>query len=554
MRNISYAALILSMAGLISGACASVKQPEDTDGTGGAASVDPGAGGTVTSGSGGVVVIQGTGGKTSDNPICDTNETIACADVIPAKPVGTAVCTSAGTAWDFTGCSFCEPEATRPCAEDPPGDPPRTKGSIVCATSGDSWDDSACEVCSLGDPLACSDIPEAVSAGKAFGNALCNAAGQYDTATCGECDESDSDFDDIACTEITGHEVVYTGGTATCSAGIWDISTCDFCGNDIKSSEEACDGTDTTPTTCGALGYAGEVEGTAVDACLSSCDYDSSPCGSCTADIVDEAKCLEDENCSGAACIGAQCGRSTSCVFNCSQADGCTGISCAEGSDCDVNCNAGGGSTCDVVCMDSATCDVNAQSSRPIDIGCESGSECNVACAPGATCDIDCQTGADCSNTGSSNSTVNFACQSGATCHFAGGSGTTSTLNCESGSACSMDVTQSGATAAGIAYCADASCSYTFTAQSTHTVDIVCEDGGICDVTMVTSAHISDITCESGSTCTINCGSNSTCTNIRCEDGADCSITCGGSNCAYKCETPEDCSCTGSNCNESAWD
>ena len=67
-------------------------------------------------------------------------------------------------------------------------------------------------------------------------------------------------------------------------AKCWNTASCAWCGNNTKEGSEACDGTDTTATTCNALGWTGD--STAVTSCKASCELDTSVCSFCDADVL----------------------------------------------------------------------------------------------------------------------------------------------------------------------------------------------------------------------------------------------------------------------------
>src|SRR5690606_40664783 len=98
---------------------------------------------------------------------------------------------------------------------------------------------------------------------------------------------------------------------------------------------------------------------------------------------------------------------------------------------------------------------------------------------------------------------------------------------------CSVDATQNLAQPTGTAICADATCTYEFAGRGTTELSVVCEAGGVCDVTVTNdnTALANPIQCEAGSTCTI-----------------DCQVTNGVDNCPYFCDPEATCTCTGDRC------
>ena len=159
-------------------------------------------------------------------------------------------------------------------------------------------------------------------AGQALWQCRCKTDGSaFDTSTCTMCDPG------VTTKECVTFGAPYTGGAATCNAlgTDWNKAACELCGDNIKGSNEECDGTDTAPQTCadqqpaggrpehsGALHRQLQVRHLGVQRL--------SP-------TVPLASCMKGGACSGDACDNKQCGNSydcrTSVVVGASRAPAC---------------------------------------------------------------------------------------------------------------------------------------------------------------------------------------------------------------------------------------
>ncbi len=366
--------------------------------------------------------------------------------------------------------------------------------------------------CMEEETLACADVPGNTTL--LFGEAVCNETGDgWDLTTCMVCEAGVGMID---CAEIVGGAATYTGGTAVCNddGDGWVEATCEFCGDDaINGVGEICDGAATPSETCAGFGLGDGTSGGAALGCTEACQIDVSTCDRCSAGFTG-GKCLDSStSCSGTACADTQCGAGNTCTMACGS-NGCEGMSCAP----------------------TATCNVTSGHQGVVEIECLSQSTCQVACGGngGSSCALTCLSGATCSNTGQNETDVSYDCEAGSICEIeCGSNGGTCDVNCASGSACSVTATANAARPIGTAVCADATCSYTFGGQGVSALAIVCEDGGVCNVTVSNNDTklSTPIECEAGSVCNINC-----------------QVMNGTDNCPYICDDDAECTCTGTKC------
>ncbi len=459
-----------------SGGSAGTAGASTTGGFGNATTTGGAAGTTSSGGSAGSTAGTGGVGGNMVSGVCTPGAMDDCKNVNTLKLGGTATCAVSGSGWDLSACTLCEPDATDTCANRDTTIPPKTEGDAVCSSAGDAWDISGCVYCVDDATKPCSEIT-AVAGTTPFGDAVC-ASGVYDTSSCTVCDPGVTMVD---CTTLGGN---FSGGMATCdgTGNDYDTAACEVCGDDTQDSEEQCDGSDVSATTCDALGWTGD--STAVTACDTGCVYDTSDCSACDQGVA-APDCMEGGTCTDDACTNNQCGRDFTCTFNCNYHKNCTGMSCAEGATCTFACNVNDHYDCVATCKDGSTCTVSATSYQSdTNWTCESGATCNFKCAQQGECIINCVDGSSCSVNASD---YNSAPQGDAFC-AAGDTCTYSFINSKDNAPLSVTC--------------DGTCNFTVGSYQTKISNILCRTGSTCDIDCTDASNVCSYTCDSGATCT----------------------------------------------------
>lgn len=319
---------------------------------------------------------------------------------------------------------------------------------------------------------------------------------------CELCDGSDLGDAPVSCAEF-GEPGEFSGGSVACNDTCdgYDTSGCTVCGNDVKDSDEACDGSDVPAANCAALALPPPADGDDVDLpCLESCEYDSSGCQLCSVPAED---CLlgDDSDCTGASCAGKQCAAGEVCSMSCGNSQACAELSC--------NMSA----TCSAACGEFGVCDQTCEPFSKCALDCADGydSRCGLACAAAATCTLECGQPA-------------VSGEDPASCH----------IECDVGASCSVVAAKHQAAPTGTAYCgAGAECDYLCRAQSNCSgLSVVCAEGSTCNIECIEfGTTCPAVTCEAGSNCRFNCGDNA-CNAPACAEGADCE--CIGTFCDFE--------------------
>ena len=279
----------------------------------------------------------------------------------------------------------------------------------------------------------------------------------------------------------------YTGGTISCNADCTiDVSSCEMCGDGVRSSDENCDGSDLGDAVCADVGCRA-----GVPSCSSSCTVDYSTCTDC-ATCGDGLVNQSNEQCDGtdfaeAACADVGCGSGfPTCTDDCTvDYASCTG--CATCGDGEVNQDS---EQCDGSEFRDATCS---------DVGCGSGSP---TCTSSCTVDYSSCTG--CATCG--DGVINQASEICDGSDF--GAASCSDVGCGSGlptctAACTLDY----ASCTGCPTCGDG---------------VINQESEVCDGDDFGSASCTDVGCGSGPpSCTDSCTIDySTCTGCpTCGDG-----------------------------------
>jgi hypothetical protein len=355
------------------------------------------------------------------------------------------------------------------CADKYPQYP---RGTTTCGVQG--FPSTTCHVCETGDTVDCSEIPNNTAA--PYGKASCDplaALGKGDWLR-DDCRFCEAGISEVDCVKLPGG--LYTGGRARCNAtgDGWLTEHCAVCGDGSKNEAEQCDGSDVTPSTCGALDFGGGDPNTPVTACAPNCNYDTSACGHCGGGVAAGA-CMESGMCSGPQCNGKGCARDGNCQFWCrdSAANKCRYAVCSERATCRFDCYNQGGCE-DAQCRPGASCQFSCQNKL---------AECkNITCDVGARCDIVCSDGGTCSTKGA--------------------------IHCVAGDECTLNCSNQG-------HCAE--------------VSLVCDPGSICHLHADNTAAAPQVDCQSGATCYLHCA-GADCASIKCAgSGCKCDAgTCAG--------------------------
>src|SRR6188768_71677 len=284
--------VIASVSGVLSVACSAKLTADDPEGTGGAGDTEDtdtedGSGGRKPTGTGGRSsggTASGSGGRSASGGSgtggaaaqCAPDEEAPCSEHDDEFPLGTAVCVDG--AWDLSDCKFCEPDDETACATisletpvgtltcdedglgwveepedacaacdpeaepadcDSPHNPTDNRGGVASCTEDGGFDYGECTLCD--DELEAPSCAELTAGARPVGVVSCEDGTAWNDELCAECDPLDYEAT-LDCVDLPEKEHDFTGGSAHCgSAGTWDQSTCEYCGDGALGAQEECE-------------------------------------------------------------------------------------------------------------------------------------------------------------------------------------------------------------------------------------------------------------------------------------------------------------------------